>query len=78
MAMYDFTAYVTITLIDGSIVKKKIRNSIMGRNLEFARRDAPGYVGDLVSDFGSNELDAPLADFKINFIQFDDEAWRED
>lgn len=78
MAMYDFTAYVTLTLVTGDVVKTKIRNSIMGRTLEFAQRDAPGYVADLINDYGSDEIDAPLDTFVVNFIQFDDEAWRED
>lgn len=78
MTMYKFVAYVTLTLVDGEIVKKKIRNRVHARNLDQARRDAPGYVKDLINDLGSDDIDAPLDTFVINFIQFDDEAWRED
>jgi hypothetical protein len=78
MAMYDFTAYAILTLVDGEIVKKKIRNSIMARNLEYAHRDAPGYVADIINDFGSDDIDAPLDSYEIKFITFDDDAWKED
>jgi hypothetical protein len=78
MARYAFTAHVSLFLVTGDTVNTKIKNSLYAHTLAQAQRDAPYYVADLINDFGSDDIDAPIDSFKVHCIHFDDEAWRED
>lgn len=77
MARYEFTVYATLTLVNGDVVKTKIRADVDAADLDQAQRYSYPVANELINDLDCEKIDAPLDSYAIHFIQFDDEAYRE-
>lgn len=71
MARYDFSANVRLYLADGSEENHTIESYMVDvYSLEAAKSHLKTVVADIVGDWGSEKLDAPMDDFEIIAINY--------